>query len=252
MRVRWSRQKEAYGKELISNLFDEDMIQTYFRHKKDGWILRNGDYSPYYIQTRPLTSKRTSQSLLKLCGDALGDLLEEETRGITKVIGGSLTGISIATSITLSCGIPSCNAKVIPKGQNIDQFIKEECDDYSPIEGDIEEGDKLAIIDDIATDFSTKNNLLKLVNNVGEIKSISLDCNDVIVLIDREQGSKEAANKLGINLYSLIPFKTKGIHWLYEDNKLNEQEYADIVDYLDDPDKYQNENMQKKIMSHAI
>ncbi len=255
----WLKEKDDYGDKIINILYDEGMIQTWFKDKSEGWTLRNGTWSPFYIQLRPITSKKISQKLLLLIGQALSRLLEEETQGVTKVVGVPLTGIPIATSITISSGIPSCNARVISNVKNVEQFRKavvdgkfekEEYGDHSLIEGDIVEQDKLAIVDDIVTDFGTKTIILEQINFVAKRKKINIQCNDVVVLIDREQGAKEIAYQLGLNLHSLIPFKTKGIHWLK--NKLNPEEYRIIVDYLNDTNKYQNTEIKRNVISFAL
>ncbi len=254
----WLEEKDDYGAEISKILYDEGMIQTWINDRAEGWTLRNGLWSPYYIQCRPITSKKISQKLLKLIGNALGTLLKEETEGITKVIGVPLTGIPIATSITMCVGIPSCNARVIPNVKTIDdfhkavnegKFEKEEYGDHSLIEGDINNGDKFAIVDDIVTDFGTKEVILEQIKYVAKMKQIKISCNDVVVLVDREQGSKEAAHQLGINLYSLIPFKTEGIHWLKD--VLDSEEYGIIVDYLNHPKKYQNAELKEKVIALA-
>ncbi|MFV1950469.1 MAG: hypothetical protein ACC630_00720 [Nitrospinota bacterium] len=71
-------------------------------------------------------------------------------------------------------------------------------------------------------------------------------CNDVAVLFDREQGALETAGEQGISLYSLIPFKTKGLYWLK--NNMVDIEYQTIVDYLENPQKYQDLKFREKLL----
>jgi hypothetical protein len=69
------------------------------------------------------------------------------------------------------------------------------------------------------------------------------------VLIDREQGAKDAALSNGMTLSSLISFKSQGIHWLQ--NKMDPVEYETIVDYLKDDKKYQDASIQEKLRQIA-
>jgi hypothetical protein len=68
----------------------------------------------------------------------------------------------------------------------------------------------------------------------------------VVVLLDREQGGEKEASMAGLRLHSLIPFKSKGIHWLKED--LSPIEYEIITQYLKDPDYFQKAEVQAEII----
>lgn len=52
----WLEEKDDYGAEISKILYQEGMIQTWINDRAEGWTLRNGLWSPYYIQCRPITS----------------------------------------------------------------------------------------------------------------------------------------------------------------------------------------------------
>ena len=80
-------------------------------------------------------------------------------------------------------------------------------------------------------------------------KELHLTCEDVVVLLDREQGAKEKAKSMYVNLFSFIPFKSKGIYRLKD--KMAPEEYRTIVDYLSDDTKYQDTKIQKELLNTA-
>ena len=76
-------------------------------------------------------------------------------------------------------------------------------------------------------------------------RGIQVTCKDVIVLLDREQGAVETAKKSGMNLFSVIPFRTKGVPWLKD--QMNPKEFDVITDYLSNEQKYQYPDMRKAL-----
>ncbi len=80
-------------------------------------------------------------------------------------------------------------------------------------------------------------------------KLVDVTVNDIVVLIDREQGGAERAKSLGLNLCSFIPFTSKGLDWLRGD--LADIEYKTMADYLRDPIKYQNKEVQNDLKEMA-
>ncbi len=81
-------------------------------------------------------------------------------------------------------------------------------------------------------------------------KNVNVICNDVVVILDREQGAKEKAQSKGMVLKSLIPFKSKGVLWLKE--LMAPTEYEILIDYLKDEQKYQDPKIQEQLRNIAI
>ncbi len=246
----WKEEKEKLGKQILEELCQIRAIKTWYRDKKEGWTLHSGLWSPIYISLRELTSKKNAQKLLELIGNSLGKLIENEIGTIDKVMGIAMTGIYIATSITAFSGIPSLYTRKLENVKNLEDFEKyiTQYGDHKLIEGDMENGDKIVIIDDLVTRFTSKILALEQLNYEAKKRGVSINCKDFVVLLDREQGATEKATKLGYSLYSLIPLKSK-LHWL--EDKFDPQEYSVIKDYFEDYSKFQNQDKRKEIISLA-
>lgn len=245
----WRNEKEKLGKEIVQSLYNEGIIKTWYRDKPDGWTLISGLWSPFYIQLRPLSSYPT---IMKLVGHALGKIITEEIGDVNNIIGVAMAGIPIATSITLMAEIPSGFTRKLEGVRNVNEFCSmiEKYGEHSLVEGIIENGDNIIIVDDLVTKFDSK--LISIEQIKYEVKQRGLSdikCENVLVLFDREQGAEKSAKEHNMKLHSLIPFRTKGIDWLKE--LLAEDEYIVIADYLDNPDKYQAPDIQLKLKMMA-
>lgn len=249
--------KDEMGKEIINLLYNSGMIKLFPKDNKDGWTLHSGKWSPFYIQLRPLFSKKNSKLIIDKIGDAMSYMIETELGGITKLVGVATAGIPISVIASYKSGIPLCYTRKIEKARTLSQLEKrlkeldaksaqnEKYGEHKAIEGDLEEGDDLLLIDDLITDGKSKLIAKRLVEYQAEKNKIKVKCNNVAVVFDREQGGKKELKEYGVNLYSLIPFKTKGIYWLKD--KLEDNEFNIIQDYLKDDSKYQDKVFREKL-----
>lgn len=253
-----SQNNDAYGKRITCLLYDEGMIETWARNKPEGWTLVSGIWSPFYINLRPLGSKQNSKEILNEIGSAMGAVIKQDIPYISRIVGLYIAGIPLASAITLTVGIPSCFGRHLPGIKTEQEFYKrlpdlrkelEEHGQHGLVEGDFCDGDKIAIVDDLVTKFNTKLLARAQIQEAAKDKKVSVSCKDVVVLIDREQGAKEVAEKNGMRLWSLIPFKTKGIQWLKD--RMEPLEFETVTDYLKDENKYQNKKLQKELQDAA-
>ncbi|MCW3983701.1 MAG: hypothetical protein NWE96_06865 [Candidatus Bathyarchaeota archaeon] len=235
------------------------MIETWYRGNPKGYILRAKIWSPIYINLRPMGSKKTSKQILCDIGGALGGLISTKTPAVTRTVGLYMAGIPLASAITISTGLPSCYGRHIESVEDVADFYKKLPDlktklsshgHHALVEGDFQNGDKVAIIDDLATKFNTKLIAKAQILQAAKDKGVEITCDDVVVLIDREQGATEAAKENGMNLWSLIRLKSEGVHWLEE--KMDKIEYETVVDYLENEQKYQKPEMQETLRQIAL
>ena len=253
-----NQNKGDYGKRITCLLYDEGMIKTWARDKPEGWTLVSGIWSPFYINLRPLASKRNSKEILSEIGSAMGTVVKRDIPYISRLVGLYIAGIPLASAITLMAGIPSCFGRNLPDIKTKQEFYErlpdlrkklEEHGEHGLVEGDFCDGDQIAIIDDLATKFNTKLVAKAQIQEAAKDKKVSVSCTDVVVLIDREQGAKEIAETNGMKLWSLIPFKTKGVQWLKD--RMRPLEYEIITDYLKDEKKYQDQKLQNELRDAA-
>ncbi|MDE1860379.1 MAG: hypothetical protein KGH72_01545 [Candidatus Micrarchaeota archaeon] len=248
---------EELGKEIVQRLYDEGMIRTWYRDKPGGWVTASGMYTPFFINLRLISSVPSgSIDLYKKAGQAIALMLNDAgfvSDGKHRLVGVAMAGIALANAATLMTGIPSLYTRKLPEevktADDVEKYLKAH-GQKALVEGDFKSGDKLAIVDDLVTTFGSKLLAIGQVEQEAKQRGITnISLKDVVVLIDREQGGTQRAKELGYNLRALIPFASKGVHWLK--GSLAPIEYETIVDYLKDPQSYQNKEAQDKLMGMA-
>lgn len=247
----WPEEKEALAAEVLKGLYEHRMIRTFFRDKKDGWTLISGLYSPLYIQLRPMISH--PRLFHRIC-TAMARLMENQARHIDRIVGIAMAGIPLAAGMALQGNIPACFTRKIEGARSIEDFRKlvGSYGEHGLIEGEIEAGDNIAVVDDLVTRFDSK--LVAMEQVKSEVKRRRLReviCSTVVVVVDREQGGAQAAERAGVELLSLVPFKSWGLDILKE--VMDPREWKVIYDYLKDPEIFQSDSAQAELrkMSNA-
>ncbi|MFX1381079.1 MAG: orotate phosphoribosyltransferase [Promethearchaeota archaeon] len=245
----WAEEKEKLGKEILELLYDANMIDTWYKSRPEGWILFSGLWSPLYINLRHLGS---FPSILKKIGYALGRLIQEECNNIDLLIGIASAGVPIATAISLENDIPMSYTRKLEGVKTLEDFQEKisEYGQHNLVEGIIKEGDNVALVDDLVTKLGSKLIALEQLKTEASKRNINITCKNIIVILDREQGAKELAKKNGLVLSSLIPFNSKGIHWLKD--KFSDIENQIINDYLINTEKYQDIETREELKSLSI
>lgn len=245
---------ESVGRDITRLLYKDGMLRTWYRDKPDGWTLQSKLWSPFYINLRQVGSTKNGREILTKAGSAMGSIIKDQLPQVNRIVGMYMAGIPLATAITLESGLGSCyarNLEGIDTPEDFDSKIEgikkqlKEHGEHALIEGSLSDGDNIAIVDDLSTKFTTKLITRKQVMQEAQDRRIHVTCNEVIVLLDREQGAVEKAKNFGMNLLSIIPFRTKGVLWLRD--LMNPKEYEVITDYLNNEQKYQDENVRKSL-----
>ncbi len=68
---------------------------------------------------------------------------------------------------------------------------------------------------------------------------------NVVVILDREQGASAAAEVSGFKIISLIPLKSMGLDLLR--GIMHDSEWSVINDYLHNPEAFQDRSVQKRL-----
>jgi uridine monophosphate synthetase len=245
----WSNEKEQAAKEILILLYQHRMIRTFFRDRPQGWTLVSGLYSPLYIQLRPLASY--PEVFEKVCR-SMARLAREEAPEINRVIGIAMAGVPIAAGMALAGSIPAGFTRKMENVKSATEFQEAitRYGEHSMLEGEILSGDRIALVDDLVTRFDSKEVALEQVKYEIRKRELSdIELKKVIVVLDREQGGAEAAHKRGIELLSLISFKTAGLALL--ENVMHRNEWETLRHYLDDPQYFQREEIQKELAMRA-
>jgi orotate phosphoribosyltransferase len=233
------------GKEIIIDLYQQGLIKTWYRDKPEGWTLVSGMWSPFYIQLRALPS---CPFLLVKVGHYLGTIIRKHCR-VNRVLGIAMAGIPIATAVSLYHDLPLCYTRKLGGVTSFEQLeeIASRYGDHALVEGIMKDGDNFVAIDDLVTRFDSKLVALEQLSIEARRRNIDVECTDVAVIINREQGAAARAAEHNIALHALIPFKSRGIEWLKQ--SFSALEYIVLKDYLSDCTPYQNKDQRQQHMA---
>ena len=245
----WEEEKEKRGARIVRELYERGMIKTWFHDKPEGWRLVSGLWSPFYIQLRPLAAH---PDLLGRIGAVMGEMVRTETPHVQGLVGVAMAGIPIATAMSLSTGIPALFTRKLEGVRSLED-LETKITDYGAhavVEGELACGSRLACVDDLVTRFDSKLIAIRQIEYEASRQGIEgVRCDDVFVLLDREQGAAEAAKAHGIGLHALIPFRSWGLAWL--EDVFDPLEGEVIRSYIDDPGPFQKASVQAELAEKA-
>ena len=173
--------------------------------------LVSGMVTPIYVNLRVLPSYPESMSIV---AEELCKVTEEINPDV--VAGAETAGIPLSTAISLKTKIPMIYVRKRPKGYGMNKMI----------EGELAKGQKVVLIDDMATNAFSK---LKFIEGVKEAGGV---VEDVVIVLDREQGGKDALAKENVKLHSLITLKEL-LQYMEDNSLIDDTKYDEVMGYLE-------------------
>ncbi|MEF8801498.1 MAG: orotate phosphoribosyltransferase [Halolamina sp.] len=160
--------------DLIAALRDADAV------KFGEFELSHGGTSSYYVDKYLF---ETDPRCLRLIAEAFAERLDGEKLG-----GVALGGVPLASATSITADVPYVIARKQAK----------EYGTGNRIEGRLEEGEEVVVVEDIATTGQSA------VDAVAALREAGAEVNRALLVVDREEGGRENLADHGVELEALV------------------------------------------------
>jgi uridine monophosphate synthetase len=235
--------------DLLRTLYQERMFRTWLRDQPQGWEIISGRWSPYYFMLRDAPSR---PAVFRLVVRATCALLKQAAPGANRLIGLAATGIPIAAAAAYEMGIPMGFNRKLPNVRSLEELEREvhKYGGHRLVEGDFESGDRVVIFDDVVSHFDSKEIAIRQLQMELAYRKIEhVNVEAVVVLIDRGTEAVQRALAFGTRLERLVALRQDCEYMLK--GLATDREIEVIQDYIENPDKYQDEGIQEELEREA-
>ncbi|WP_255193912.1 orotate phosphoribosyltransferase [Natronobeatus ordinarius] len=163
------------NQELIDALRDADAVQF------GEFELAHGGTSEYYVDKYRF---ETDPRCLETVAEAFADRIDDDT----KLAGVALGAVPLAAATSVVAGVPY----VIARKQ------RKEYGTANLIEGRLEEGEEVVVLEDIVTTGTS------LVDAIEALREAGATVERALVVVDREEGGRENVEEAGVELEALV------------------------------------------------
>jgi uridine monophosphate synthetase len=189
---------------LIHKLFEIGAI------KFGTFTLKSGIISPIYIDLRITIS---DPRLLASIGSAMHDLVKN--RPFDLVCRVPYTALPIATAISLQHNIPMVLRRKEKKEYGTGKLI----------EGIFQKGQRCLVIEDVITSGKS------IFETIEPLQQEGLVVEDIVVLVDREQGGARHLSDKGYRLHAVCTI-TSIVNVLLEERKINAATATSVIEFI--------------------
>ena len=190
--------------DLILQLYEVGCIEL------GSFVLVSGQQSPIYLDLRRLMA---SPSLLRMAARAYADLLP--SLSFDQLAAVPYAALTIATAVSLAT-----NRSMLYPRKDIKAYGTRRS-----VEGRFSAGQKVVVIEDVVT---TGGSVLRAIES---LEAASLVVEDVVVLIDREQGASQALAERGYRLHAALTLSDI-LSVLFQTGRISTEKLAEIKAYL--------------------
>ena len=180
--------------------------------------LVSGNYSPIYINCRSLISNPVAMDLITA---SIHWWCVHHKIDFDVLAGGETAGIPFTAYVAQKLSKPMVYVRKKPKGHGMD----------SSVEGSLEKGQKVLLIEDLITDGGSKESFISGLRNDGAVVT------DCMVIFDREQGGEAFLKDLGVNLHALCTMSS-AIQSGIDTKIISDKHEIEIQEYISNPKKW--------------
>ncbi|HJN17817.1 MAG TPA: orotate phosphoribosyltransferase, partial [Armatimonadota bacterium] len=174
------------------------------------FTLKDGSIAPIYIDLRVLVGEpKTLRLLASMIAERLGEFEFDVITGIP------YAALPIGVAVSLEADLPLVYARDKPKAYGT----------RHQVEGKFEEGQRVLVIDDVITSGGSK------VEAAEPLRAAGLVVEDVLVVIDREQGGGDVLKPKGLKLHAMATI-TELLEYLGASGKVSQEQIATALDFV--------------------
>lgn len=186
------------------------------------FILTSGSASPVYIDCRKLISfPRARRAVIEMLTRTIHDKAGHEA--FDAVAGGETAGISYAAWLSETMNLPMLYVRKQPKG-----FGR-----MAQIEGDLREGQRVLLVEDLASQGTSKIRFVETLRNAGAV----VDHIAVVFHYDIYAKSDETMRQLNVRLHGLCTWRD-ALAVAREQKYFDEKTLSEVEKYLDAPEEW--------------
>lgn len=148
------------------------------------FTLASGKTSSYYVDIKRAV---TRPDLLR----AIGEAMAPYARDANRIAGVELGAVPIAAAVSLASGKPYIMVRKATK----EHGTKKE------FEGELTKGDRVLFVEDVVTTGGTLRGAIERLRRAGAV------IEDVVAVVDREEGGKITLAEISVRLHALVSAK---------------------------------------------
>ena len=149
------------------------------------FTLASGAKSNYYIDIKKAS---TDPKVLYLISQLMAEKIQMSGKKYDRIAGVVLGSVPLAAALSLATGIPYVMVRKEKKDHGTSKLI----------EGVLNKGDSVIVVEDVITSAGSS------VSAIATLREAGAKVDDIISVIDREAGGKEALKSIGVTLTSLV------------------------------------------------
>jgi uridine monophosphate synthetase len=204
--MRQDFQRPSLKEELILDLHDMGCVRF------GDFTLVSGQRSPIYLDFRLLVS---NPQVLRKIAQAYAELLRP--LAFDRLAAIPYAALPIGTAVAMEMMVPLV-------------YPRKEVKEYGTgkgIEGDFERGERIVVLDDLITTGGSK------LQAIAPLEEAGLVVEDVVVLVDREQGGGEELEAQGYRLHSFLRLREM-LQVLAGRGRISPEQRDEVIAFLDE------------------